>query len=198
MRPRHSFLACESQNTTDRIVVVVAIHTGFPSIAPKCAPKHFQKDNSTTEERVHSAALKALEALPEMSRPPSKSIPGRYCPGQSPIDEQYMKALPVKRGSTHVCNDMGIAFVVLYEYMGDCKVKGLDTMSGREDKSKGKIDEFKGNAKENIGNAIGDDDMSREGRSDQSKGKGKQAVGNVKDAASDAKDAVKDKFRKND
>lgn len=93
---------------------------------------------------------------------------------------------------------MGTEFVVFYGYVDDCTVKGHNTMSGRDDKTKGKLDELKGNVKENIGNATGDDDMSREGRSDQSKGKGKQAVGNVKDAAGDAKDAVKDTFRKKD
>jgi uncharacterized protein YjbJ (UPF0337 family) len=55
----------------------------------------------------------------------------------------------------------------------DCRVKGHDAMSGRDDKTKGKLDEIKGNVKENIGNAAGDDDLSRHARADPTRPRAK-------------------------
>jgi uncharacterized protein YjbJ (UPF0337 family) len=51
--------------------------------------------------------------------------------------------------------------------------------------SEGKFDEAKGRAKEAAGALTGDDDLKREGKTDQ-------AAGTVKDKANDAIDKVKD------
>ena len=53
---------------------------------------------------------------------------------------------------------------------------------GGKDKLKNKKDEVKGAAKENLGKATGDEQMEREGRSDQS-------VSNLKEAGEKVKDA---------
>ena len=53
---------------------------------------------------------------------------------------------------------------------------------GWDDKSKNRKDEVKGAAKENLGKATGDEQMEREGRSDQSVSNLKQAGEKVKDA----------------
>jgi uncharacterized protein YjbJ (UPF0337 family) len=55
-------------------------------------------------------------------------------------------------------------------------------MMGWEDKLKNKKDEVKGAAKENLGKATDDEQMEREGQSDQTKGNLKQAGEKVKDA----------------
>ena len=53
---------------------------------------------------------------------------------------------------------------------------------GLDDKLKNKKDEAKGVAKENLGKATGDEQMEREGKSDQSVSNLKQAGEKVKDA----------------
>ena len=53
---------------------------------------------------------------------------------------------------------------------------------GLNDKMKNKKDETKGAAKENLGKATGDEQMEREGHSDQSVSNLKQAGEKVKDA----------------
>ena len=53
---------------------------------------------------------------------------------------------------------------------------------GLDDKMKNKKDEVKGAAKENLGKATGDEQMQREGQSDQSVSILKQAGEKVKDA----------------
>jgi uncharacterized protein YjbJ (UPF0337 family) len=55
-------------------------------------------------------------------------------------------------------------------------------MMGWNDKLKNKKDEAKGTAKENLGKATGDEQMKREGQSDQSVSNLKQAGEKVKDA----------------
>jgi uncharacterized protein YjbJ (UPF0337 family) len=57
--------------------------------------------------------------------------------------------------------------------------------------AEGKSDELKGRAKEALGAVTGDDDLAREGRSDQRRGAAEQAVDKVRDAAEKAKDALK-------
>ena len=53
---------------------------------------------------------------------------------------------------------------------------------GLEDKMKNKKDEAKGVAKEHVGKAAGDEQLEREGKTDQTKSNLKQAVEKVKDA----------------
>ncbi|HWH15788.1 MAG TPA: CsbD family protein [Miltoncostaeaceae bacterium] len=55
----------------------------------------------------------------------------------------------------------------------------------------GKSTEMKGRLKEAGGAVTGDDEMAREGRSDQRQGKMEQAADKVKDAARDAGDALR-------
>ena len=55
-------------------------------------------------------------------------------------------------------------------------------MMGGKDKLKNKKDEVKGAAKEHLGKATGDEQMEREGQSDQSVSNLKQAGEKVKDA----------------
>jgi uncharacterized protein YjbJ (UPF0337 family) len=55
-------------------------------------------------------------------------------------------------------------------------------MMGWEDKLKNKKDEVKGAAKENLGKATDDEQMEREGQSDQINSNLKQAGEKVKDA----------------
>ena len=53
---------------------------------------------------------------------------------------------------------------------------------GWDDKLKNKKDEVKGAAKENVGKATGDEEMEREGKTDQGVSNLKQAGEKVKDA----------------
>jgi uncharacterized protein YjbJ (UPF0337 family) len=53
---------------------------------------------------------------------------------------------------------------------------------GWDDKLKNKADEAKGAAKEHVGNATGDEEMEREGKTDQGVSNLKQAGEKVKDA----------------
>jgi len=62
---------------------------------------------------------------------------------------------------------------------------------GYDDKVENKGEELKGRAKEAAGAVSGDDDLKREGRSDQTESSVKQAGEKVKDAAGDVKDAFK-------
>jgi uncharacterized protein YjbJ (UPF0337 family) len=55
-----------------------------------------------------------------------------------------------------------------------------------ETKMDGKFDDVKGRAKEAVGDLTDDDDLKREGKTDQ-------AVGSIKDKLEDAKDWVEDK-----
>lgn len=53
---------------------------------------------------------------------------------------------------------------------------------GLEDKMKNKKDEATGAAREHVGKAAGDEDLEREGKTDQTKSNLKQAGEKVKDA----------------
>ncbi len=53
---------------------------------------------------------------------------------------------------------------------------------GLEDKIKNKKDEAKGAAKEHLGKAAGDEELEREGKTDQTKSNLKQAGEKIKDA----------------
>jgi uncharacterized protein YjbJ (UPF0337 family) len=55
-------------------------------------------------------------------------------------------------------------------------------------------DKIKGNVKETAGNVTGNDDLKREGKTDQASGKVKGAVEDVKDGVENAVDKVKDKL----
>jgi len=55
----------------------------------------------------------------------------------------------------------------------------------------GKVRELKGRAKEAAGAVAGDEELKREGRSDQRGGKLSQAGEKLRDAAEDVKDAVR-------
>jgi uncharacterized protein YjbJ (UPF0337 family) len=53
---------------------------------------------------------------------------------------------------------------------------------GTEDKTQNKVEEIRGQAKEGIGKATGDEELERQGRTDQAKSDIKQAGEKVKDA----------------
>ena len=53
---------------------------------------------------------------------------------------------------------------------------------GTDDKADNKVQDFAGKAKEGIGSATGDENLERQGKSDQSKSDIKQAGEKVKDA----------------
>lgn len=57
-------------------------------------------------------------------------------------------------------------------------------------------DDLKGRAKEAAGDLTNDDDLKREGKTDQASGKVKEAIDDVKDKATDAVDSIKDKLHK--
>lgn len=61
---------------------------------------------------------------------------------------------------------------------------------GIEDKGSNKAEDLKGKGKEAVGRAIGDDNLERQGKTDQAKSKVKDAGEKVKDAAAKAKDAI--------
>ena len=61
----------------------------------------------------------------------------------------------------------------------------------------GTVDNLKGKAKEKIGEVTNDEDLEREGKTDQAAGNVKNKIGNVKETAEDAVDKVKDKLHKN-
>lgn len=61
-------------------------------------------------------------------------------------------------------------------------------MSGTGDKAKGR-------AKQAAGDLTDDDDLKREGKTDESAGKVKDTLDSAKDKASDAVDSVKDKVK---
>jgi len=54
-------------------------------------------------------------------------------------------------------------------------------------------DDAKGRVKEAAGDVTGDDDMKREGKTDQAAGTVKDAAGSAKDKVDDAVDAVRDR-----
>jgi uncharacterized protein YjbJ (UPF0337 family) len=60
----------------------------------------------------------------------------------------------------------------------------------------GTADDVKGRAKEAAGAVTGNDDLKREGKTDQAAGKAKDMVGDVKDKAEDVVDKVKDKMHR--
>jgi uncharacterized protein YjbJ (UPF0337 family) len=62
---------------------------------------------------------------------------------------------------------------------------------GLGDKAENKGEDLKGRVKEAAGAATDDDELRKEGRTEQGESKVKQAGEHVKDAVSDAKDAVK-------
>jgi uncharacterized protein YjbJ (UPF0337 family) len=53
-------------------------------------------------------------------------------------------------------------------------------------------DDIKGRVKEAAGNLTDNDDLEREGKTDQAAGKAKDMLGDAKDKAADAVDSVKD------
>ena len=53
---------------------------------------------------------------------------------------------------------------------------------GHDDKTQNKVEEIRGDAKEKIGAATGDENLERQGQTDQSKANLKQAGEKVKDA----------------
>jgi uncharacterized protein YjbJ (UPF0337 family) len=59
----------------------------------------------------------------------------------------------------------------------------------------GTFDKMKGRAKEAAGELMDDDDLRREGKTDQVAGKAKQVVEDVKDAVDDGIDRVRDRDR---
>ena len=61
-------------------------------------------------------------------------------------------------------------------------------MSGTSDKAKGR-------AKQAAGDLTDDDDLKREGETDEKAGKAKEAIDSAKDKANEAVDSVKDKFK---
>ena len=68
-----------------------------------------------------------------------------------------------------------------------------ETPVGTQDKASNKLQDVKGKVKEKVGRATRDDDLEREGKTDQVKAGVKDVGEKVKDAASDIKDAVTDK-----
>lgn len=59
----------------------------------------------------------------------------------------------------------------------------------------GEFDQAKGRVKQAAGDLSDDDELRREGKTDETAGKAKQAVDAAKDKVEDAIDAVRDKFR---
>ena len=59
----------------------------------------------------------------------------------------------------------------------------------------GKYEEMKGRAKEAVGDLTDDDDMKRDGKTDQASGKVKQKVEDAKDAVERGIDKVTDKVK---
>lgn len=60
--------------------------------------------------------------------------------------------------------------------------------------SNGDFDKAKGRIKQAAGDLADDDELRREGRTDESAGKVKDALGDAKDKAEDLVDKVKDKI----
>jgi len=60
----------------------------------------------------------------------------------------------------------------------------------------GTADDVKGRAKEAAGAVTGNDDLKREGKTDQAAGKAKDVLDDVKDTAEGAVDKVKDKLHR--
>lgn len=60
----------------------------------------------------------------------------------------------------------------------------------------GTTDDWKGRAKEAVGDVTGDEDLQREGKTDQAAGKVKNKAEDAKDWVSDKVDSVKDKLHK--
>jgi uncharacterized protein YjbJ (UPF0337 family) len=61
----------------------------------------------------------------------------------------------------------------------------------------GTFDNAKGRAKEAVGDVTDDDELKREGKTDQAAGNVKNKLGNMKDTAEDAVDKVRDKLHRN-
>jgi uncharacterized protein YjbJ (UPF0337 family) len=57
-------------------------------------------------------------------------------------------------------------------------------------------DDIKGRVKEAAGDLTNDDDLKREGKTDQAAGKAKDFLGDAKEKASDVVDDVRDKVNK--
>ncbi|MDQ1402315.1 MAG: hypothetical protein QOG03_631 [Actinomycetota bacterium] len=60
----------------------------------------------------------------------------------------------------------------------------------------GKKDDLKGRAKEAVGDLTNNDDLKREGKTDQFAGKAKEKVEQFEDKAKDVVDSITDKFKK--
>jgi uncharacterized protein YjbJ (UPF0337 family) len=60
----------------------------------------------------------------------------------------------------------------------------------------GTADDLKGRAKEAAGAVTDNDDLKREGKTDQAAGKAKDVMGDMKDKAEDAVDKVTDKLHR--
>jgi uncharacterized protein YjbJ (UPF0337 family) len=59
------------------------------------------------------------------------------------------------------------------------------------------LDQAKGRVKQAVGDLTDNDDLKREGKTDENAGKVKEFLGDAKDKADDLVDKVKDKFNKN-
>ena len=60
----------------------------------------------------------------------------------------------------------------------------------------GKIDDLKGRAKEAAGDLADNDDLKREGKTDQASGKVKDFLGDAKEKGEEVVDKVKDKINR--
>jgi len=61
----------------------------------------------------------------------------------------------------------------------------------------GTFDNAKGKAKEAVADVTDNDELKREGKTDQAAGNVKNKIGDVKETAEEAVDKVRDKLRKN-
>ena len=61
---------------------------------------------------------------------------------------------------------------------------------GLRDKAENQAQDVKGKGKETLGKLIDDEELEREGKTDQAKAAGKDAAEKVKDAAGKVKDAI--------
>jgi uncharacterized protein YjbJ (UPF0337 family) len=61
----------------------------------------------------------------------------------------------------------------------------------------GTFDNAKGKAKEAVADITDNDELKREGKTDQAAGNVKNKIGDVKETAEEAVDKVRDKLRKN-
>jgi uncharacterized protein YjbJ (UPF0337 family) len=72
--------------------------------------------------------------------------------------------------------------------------EGRPTMAGNEttDRARATVQDAKGKVKESAGRAIDDEELEREGRTDQVKADAKRAASHAKEAAEKVKEGAKD------